>query len=56
VITKWTAALANRFWSSETAVMTTLAVLVGAFAGLGIAIFRRLLDGLFALTIGAYGP
>lgn len=36
--------------------MTTLAVLVGASAGLGIAIFRRLLDGLFQLTIGSLTP
>lgn len=36
--------------------MTTLAVLVGASAGLGIAIFRRLLDGLFHLTIGSLTP
>lgn len=50
------ARLASSFWSSETAVMTTLAVLVGAGAGLGIAIFRRLLDGLFQLTIGNLTP
>ncbi|MGE5141629.1 MAG: chloride channel protein [Rudaea sp.] len=43
--------LAIMFWSSETAVMTALALLVGAGAGLGIAIFRRTLDGLFSLTI-----
>jgi chloride channel protein, CIC family len=45
------ARLSARFWSSETAVMTTLAVLIGAGSGLGIAIFRRVLDGLYGVTI-----
>lgn len=32
--------------------MTMLAVLIGASTGLGIALFRRALDGLFEFTIG----
>ena len=47
--------LADRFWSSETTVMTTLAVLIGIGAGLGVVIFRRLLDGLFAFTVDGIG-
>ncbi len=47
--------LARTFWSSDTAVMTTLAVLVGVAAGLGIVIFRRLLDGLFEWSILGWG-
>ncbi|MGB8643775.1 MAG: chloride channel protein [Anaerolineae bacterium] len=46
----WTA-LSNRFWSSETIVMTTFALVVGSGTGLGIAVFRGLLDGLFEWTI-----
>ncbi|MCL4395209.1 MAG: chloride channel protein [Chloroflexi bacterium] len=46
---------AARFWTSETAVMTTLAVIVGASTGLGIAVFRKLLDGLFALSVTGLG-
>ncbi len=48
-------ALTQTFWSSETAVMTTLAVLVGVGAGLGIVIFRHLLDGLFNWSILGWG-
>ena len=33
--------LTDKVWSSETTVMTILAVLIGASTGLGIAIFRR---------------
>ena len=47
--------LSDRFWSSETTVMTTLAVLIGVGAGLGVVIFRRVLDGLFALTVDGIG-
>ena len=45
----------NRFWSSETAIMTTLAVITGLGTGLGIAVFRRLLDGVFAWSIDGIG-
>ncbi len=51
-LTRWRAQLSDRFWSSETAVMTTLALGIGASTGLGIAIFRHLLDGLFNWSIG----
>jgi chloride channel protein, CIC family len=54
-ITRARLSLANRFWSSETTVMTTLAVLIGVGAGAGVVIFRRLLDGLFALTVDGIG-
>ncbi len=47
--------LADRFWSSETTVMTTLAVLIGVGAGLGVVAFRRLLDGLFAVAVDGIG-
>jgi CIC family chloride channel protein len=45
----------NRFWSSETAVMTLLAVLVGAGTGLGVSLFRKVLDGLLTQTVEGIG-
>lgn len=46
---------ANRFWSSETAVMTLLAVGVGAGTGFGIVLFRKILDALFSRTVDGIG-
>jgi CIC family chloride channel protein len=41
----------NRVWSSETVVMASLAVLVGASTGLGVALFREILDHVFDFNL-----
>lgn len=49
------AAYANGLWGSETAVMTLLAICVGAGTGFGVVVFRQVLDFILAQTVYGIG-